>query len=181
VRELGALVAEWGDVEVLALDTFPDVRLPEEARTSYRENAEMKAVAVANATALPALADDSGLEVDALGGAPGVASARYASSDAERIAKLLAALAPDAERTAAFHCAVVLAWPGGRVDVATGSCSGRIAIAPMGTGGFGYDAIFEADELRKTLGAATRAEKDRVSHRARAMRALGLRLRTISR
>ena len=182
VRELGALVAKWGDVEVLSLAAFPRVRLPEETGTSYRENAERKALAVANGTGLPALADDSGLEVDALGGAPGIGSARYALSDAERIAKLLAALEDLAgsARTAAFRCAVVLAWPGGSIEVATGACVGRIAAEPMGTQGFGYDPIFEADELGRTLGTATPAEKERVSHRARAMRALGARLKSIS-
>lgn len=182
VRELGALVAEWGAVEVLSLAAFPNVGLPEETGSTYRQNAELKAVAVAGETGLPALADDSGLEVDALDGAPGVASARYAPSDAERIAKLLAALegVTGPARAAAFRCAVVLAWPAGRVEAATGDCVGRIAVEQMGTQGFGYDAIFEPDELGRTLGTATPAEKDRVSHRARAMRALGAQLERAS-
>jgi len=178
VRELGALIAEWGDVEVLSLADFPNVRLPEETGTTYRENAELKAVAAAAGTGMPALADDSGLEVEALGGAPGVASARYAGSDAARIAKLLAALegTSGSARAAAFRCTVVLAWPAGRIEAASGSCAGRIAVAPMGTHGFGYDPIFEADELGRTLGTASPVEKDRVSHRARAMRVLGAQL-----
>jgi XTP/dITP diphosphohydrolase len=182
LRELGVLVSEWGDVEVLSLTAFPGVRLPEETGTTYRENAELKARAVAAGTGLPALADDSGLEVDALGGAPGIASARYARTDPERIAKLLAALTGrmGVSRTAAFRCAVVLAWPGGSFEVATGACVGRIAVEPVGAGGFGYDPIFESDELGQTLGTASPTERERVSHRARAMRALGARLRGIS-
>ena len=178
VRELGALIAEWGDVEVLSLADVPGVALPEETGATYRENALVKAVAVAHATGLPALADDSGLEVDALDGAPGVASARYAPSDEERIAKLLGSLAGVAgpARTAAFGCAVVLAWPDGRIEAAAGRCAGRIAVAPSGSEGFGYDAIFEPDESGRTLGTMTPAEKARVSHRARAMRTLGGRL-----
>jgi XTP/dITP diphosphohydrolase len=177
VAELGALAAEWGQVEVRSLVDVGPVALPEETGATYAENAALKARAVAGATRLPALADDSGLEVAALGGAPGVRSARWAATDAARIAKLLAALSGVADRRARFVCAVALAWPDGRVDVAEGTCEGTIAAAPAGTGGFGYDPVFVSAELGRTFAAASAAEKERVSHRARAMRALGARLR----
>jgi XTP/dITP diphosphohydrolase len=173
--ELGALVGAWGPVEVVTLEAFPGVRCPEEHETSYEKNALAKARAVAAATGLPALGDDSGLEVEALGGAPGVRSARYAATDAERVAKLLAALATvaDPERRARFRCIVALAWPGGRAVTAEGEVTGRIAAAPSGEGGFGYDPVFvpvEGDG--RTFGEMTTAEKHAFSHRGRAFRAL---------
>jgi XTP/dITP diphosphohydrolase len=182
VDELRVLVREWGDVDALDLREFPDVTLPEETASSYAGNAIAKAHAVAEATGLPALADDSGLEVDALGGEPGVRSARWAgrgATDAERIAKLLGALAgiPEAARAARFRCVVVLAWPDGGLATAEGRCDGRIAQLPEGRGGFGYDPVFVADDIGCSLGRATPVEKRRISHRARAMRLLGDRLR----
>ena len=181
VAELHALAREWEPVEVIPLAAFPGVACPEEGAESYESNAIAKARAVAAATALPALADDSGLEVEALGGAPGVRSARWAATDAERIARLLAALAhlPAAARGARFVCAVALAWPDGRVVTAEGACPGRIAEAPAGRGGFGYDPVFVADELGRTFAEASPGDKARVGHRARAMRALGARLRPV--
>jgi XTP/dITP diphosphohydrolase len=178
VAELARLVAEWGRIEVRSLLDEPGVALPEESGDTYEQNAALKARAVAAATGLPALADDSGLEVDALDGAPGVHSARYGTSDAGRIARLLAALAGcgTAARTARFRCVVVLAWPDGRLHTAEGRCEGTITEAPSGTSGFGYDPVFRSAELGRTFADATSAEKARVSHRARAMRALGARL-----
>ncbi|HJW70549.1 MAG TPA: RdgB/HAM1 family non-canonical purine NTP pyrophosphatase [Candidatus Binatia bacterium] len=173
MRELHALVGAWGAIEVRSLAEFPDVRLPEETGLTYAENALLKARAAAAATNLPALADDSGLEVDALAGAPGVRSARYAPSDAERIARVLAALDGIEDRRARFRCVVVLAWPDGRTESAEGVCAGRIAERPDGAAGFGFDPIFVSDELGRTFAAATAGEKGRVSHRARAVRALG--------
>jgi XTP/dITP diphosphohydrolase len=175
VAELTRLVAEWGSVEVRSLVTAPGLALPEETGASYAENAALKARAVALATGLPALADDSGLEVDALDGVPGVHSARYGASDADRTARLLAALAGRgaAERTARFRCVVALAWPDGRVATAEGRCEGTITAAPSGRGGFGYDPVFRSTDLGRTFAEATREEKARVSPRARAMRALG--------
>jgi len=105
-----------------------------------------------------------------------VRSARWAPTDAARIAKLLGALEGVADRSARFVCAVALAWPDGRVDVAEGRCGGHVATAPSGAGGFGYDPAFVSDELGRTFAQASAAEKDRVSHRARAVRALGARL-----
>ena len=178
LEELRALVAEWGPAEVRSLADFPGVTCPEETGGSYLENALAKARTVAAATALPALADDSGLEAEGLGGAPGVRSARYAPTDAARVARLLAELAgvPRAARRACFRCVVALAWPGGAAVTAEGTCRGRIAIAPSGGGGFGYDPVFVADGLGCSFAAAAPADKQRVSHRARAVRALGARL-----
>jgi XTP/dITP diphosphohydrolase len=163
---------------VRSLADVPPLVLPEETGATYEANATLKARAVAAAAGLPALADDSGLEVDALDGAPGVRSARYGASDGERIGRLLAALAGrrGKERAARFRCVVSLAWPDGRVVSAEGACEGTITEAPEGQGGFGYDPVFHATELGRTFAAASSAEKARVSHRARAMRALGRRL-----
>jgi XTP/dITP diphosphohydrolase len=175
VAELAALVREWGPVATSSLRDHPSVVLPDETGATYAANAALKARAVAAATGLPALADDSGLEVDALGGAPGVHSARYAPTDAARIERLLAALAgrPAPERTARFRCVVVMAWPAGAVVEGEGACEGTITQTPSGTGGFGYDPVFRSAELGTTFAEARPDAKARVSHRARAMRALG--------
>lgn len=175
VAELSALIAEWGPVEVQSLAGHPAVRLPDETGATYADNAALKARAVAAATGLPALADDSGLEVDALGGAPGIQSARYGANDAERIARLLAALAGrhGVERSARFRCVVVLAFPDGRSVAREGVCEGTISEHAAGTQGFGYDPVFHSTELGCTFAEATADAKARVSHRARAMRALG--------
>jgi XTP/dITP diphosphohydrolase len=180
VGELTRLVAAWGaDVEVRALETFPAVTLPEETGATYEENARLKAVAAAAVTAWPALADDSGLEVEALGGAPGLHSARYGPDDAGRIARLLAALQgrPTSERGARFRCVMVLAWPDGRHVAAEGVVEGTVDETPSGANGFGYDPIFRSSELGRTFAEASAEEKARVSHRARAMVALGRLLR----
>ena len=175
IAELGPLVAAWGVVDVVSLDAFPAVRLPEEGDESYLANALAKARAVAAATALPALGDDSGLEVDALGGAPGIRSARWAPSDSQRMAKLLDALrdAVGAARRARFRCVAALVWPDGRTITAEGECAGRIAGTPSGTGGFGYDPVFVPDGLDTTFAAVPPEVKQRLSHRARAIVALG--------
>ena len=175
VAELGPLVAGWGVVDVISLEAFPGVELPEEGDESYAANAVAKARTIATATALPALGDDSGLEVDALGGAPGVRSARWAPTDGERVAKLLDALrdAVGAARGARFRCVAALVWPDGRTITAEGECAGRIAGTPRGTGGFGYDPVFVPDGLETTFAAAAPELKQRLSHRARAIVALG--------
>jgi len=150
----------------------------EESGATFEDNARLKALAFARASGLPTLADDSGLEVDALGGAPGVWSARYAgpgAGDADRYQKLLNALAavPDVRRTARFRCVVALAWPDGAVRTAEGRCEGQIGWAPRGEHGFGYDPVFIVDGF----GGQTMAElppeiKNRISHRARAVQAM---------
>lgn len=161
---------------------IPDV--VEDAGT-FAGNASKKAREVSAITGLPALADDSGLEVDALGGAPGVYSARYAGDphdDAANNAKLLAALhgVPAAKRTARFRAVLALAdvaGPlGGEVITAEGACEGVILDAPRGTGGFGYDPLFFAPELGQTFAEAGVGPKSDLSHRARAMKAMKTRL-----
>ncbi len=175
--ELASLVREWGGIdEVLSLADVGGVALPPETGATYLENAARKAAAVVAATGIAALADDSGLEVDALGGGPGVHSARYAPSDPARIARLLSALDGVVERGARFRCVVGLAWPDGREDHAEGLVEGRIALAATGEGGFGYDPVFVPDELGVTFAAAGAAAKARISHRSRAVRALGVKL-----
>ncbi len=161
--------------------------LPEvvEDADSFVGNAAKKAREIAAATGWPALADDSGLEVDALGGAPGVYSARYAGGhgdDAGNNRKLLAELAavPAAARTARFHSALAVADPAGPLGdellIADGRCEGVILEAPRGTGGFGYDPLFYCPELGATFAEAGLGPKGNVSHRARAMAALAPRL-----
>jgi XTP/dITP diphosphohydrolase len=157
--------------------SVPDV--VEDAPT-LEGNARLKASAIAAATGLPALADDTGLEVDALGGAPGVHSARYAGeppSDTANVVKLLAELVavPPGGRTARFRTVVMVRWPDGREVAAEGVVSGRIAAAPAGSTGFGYDPVFIPDD--DNPGARTFAQlgpgaKHAVSHRGRALRAL---------
>jgi XTP/dITP diphosphohydrolase len=159
---------------VLTLADFPGVILPPEGADSYAENARAKARTVAAATGLLALGDDSGLEVDALGGGPGVLSARYGGeglTDAQRYAKLLEALAgvPALRRTARFRSVIALVEPGGREALVEGEAEGIVLDQPQGTGGFGYDPIFYYPPLDSTFAQLPDAEKNAVSHRARAI------------
>ena len=151
-------------------------RLPDETGASYEENALLKAGYVAIRSGLPALGDDSGLEVDALSGAPGLHSARYGGpglSDGERVAYLLDQLSavPAKARGAGFVCTVVLTTPGGEMRSFKGECRGTIIDGPRGAAGFGYDPVFLSDELGRTFAEATLQEKRRVSHRGRALEA----------
>lgn len=169
-------------VEVTSRPDLPEVA---ETGETFLENAILKACAAATWSGEWALADDSGLEVDALGGAPGVRSRRYAgrdATDAERNARLLARLAkvPDPKRTARFRCVLALMGPDGRVWTAEGVCEGRITHAPRGEHGFGYDPIFQVAGLDRTMAELTPEEKDRLSHRARALAAMAETLRTIA-
>lgn len=143
---------------------------------TFLANARLKARAGAAHFQVPCLADDSGIAVRALDGRPGIGSSRYASTDAERIAKLLGELAPHADRAATFHCALVLVWPDGREVAVEGIVPGQVAPAPRGEGGFGYDPIFLVDEVDKTYAELTAAEKNHLSHRAVAVRELLARL-----
>jgi XTP/dITP diphosphohydrolase len=165
-----------GDVpfEVVLLAAFPGARLPAEGESSYAANALDKARAAAAITGAVALADDSGLEVDALGGAPGVGSARYGgpgATDADRCALLIRALngVPAEARGARFRCVIALADPGGHERVVEGVVEGKIALAPRGTGGFGYDPLFVYPPLGQTFAELPAEVKNRVSHRARAV------------
>lgn len=150
----------------------------EETGETFEENARIKALAYAQASGLLALADDSGLEVDALGGAPGVRSARYGgpgTSDADRYMILLEEMANvlEEDRTARFRCVVAVASPGGDVVTADGVCEGKIGFAPRGVHGFGYDPVFVVEGYGgKTLAELAPDVKNRISHRARAVAAV---------
>jgi XTP/dITP diphosphohydrolase len=148
----------------------------EEAGTDYAENARMKAEAFAKGSGLVALADDSGIEVDALGGAPGPLSARFGGddiSDRQRVALLLERLkgVPPERRSARFRCLIAVARPEGQVSLFEGQCEGRVAEEPRGEGGFGYDPVFLLPERGLTLAELPPEEKNAVSHRGRAARA----------
>ncbi len=177
LREIRAILAA-AHVDVRALSDFPPVALPEEG-DDYAENAVAKARAVAAALGISALADDSGLEVEGLGGAPGARSARYGGpglDDAARVARLLedaAALRGDARR-ARFVCVAALATPDGAVRTARGECRGRLLRSPRGRGGFGYDPIFELGDSGCAMAELPEPAKNRLSHRARALGALFL-------
>lgn len=148
--------------------------MPEETGVTFRENALLKARSVCLQTGLAALADDSGLEVQALHGAPGVYSARYAgvgATDEENCSKLLRALSgtPSSKRRARFVCALALYMPDGTCVEAQGTCSGEIGQTPIGTGGFGYDPLFYYEPLQATFAELSLEQKNAVSHRARAI------------
>jgi len=175
VREIGALLAGL-PVRVVAASEISSVAYPDE-RDDYEANAVAKARTVATALGELAVADDSGLEVDALAGRPGVRSARYGGpglEDAGRVARLLAELGddPSIARDARFVCWAALSDPSGRVTTAKGTCEGRILTSPRGAGGFGYDPIFAPTGSERALAEYTPAEKDAVSHRGAAFRAL---------
>ena len=171
------IAAILGDLGIEFATPAEPLDLGPETGATFAENAVLKARAAASASGTFALADDSGLVVDALGGRPGVLSARFAgpdATDAENNAKLLALMAgvAPAARSARFACAVACAAPGGDVVLGAGECRGRIAAAPRGTCGFGYDPLFEVEGLGLTMAELERAQKNALSHRARALRDL---------
>ena len=174
--EFRELLADWGGEIVFPQDLGLRLEV-EEAGDSFAEIAALKAAAYAAASGLPCLADDSGLEVDALDGAPGIYTARYAgpgASDADRYHKLLDALAgvPEGQRGARFRCAVALVRPGrARAQIAEGTCEGWIAFQPSGSEGFGYDPVFTVPECGCTMAELPREVKNQISHRARALQA----------
>ena len=179
LREIGRICdawpVEWVTVENRDPASFPDV---DEPHDTYFENAFAKARRVAAALDLPAIADDSGIEVDALGGAPGPRSARYAGDEANDKANLQAVIraiagVPPSGRTARYRCVAAIAWPDGREMHAEGVCEGTLARKPRGARGFGYDPIFVPAGWDRTMAELTGEEKDRISHRGRAFRALG--------
>ena len=152
----------------------------EETGTTFEENSLLKAKAVMEASGLPAIADDSGLCVDALGGAPGVYSARYGGEgldDTQRYQLLLENLKGISPRTAKFVSVITCCFPNGDVLSARGECPGTIAFAPMGEGGFGYDPVFWVPELKKTFAQVTAEEKNAISHRGKALQAFQVMLK----
>jgi XTP/dITP diphosphohydrolase len=174
-REIAAIYAHL-PVEIVTLEAFPDVaELPEDG-AAYAENAASKAAAAANATGLVALADDSGVEIDALDGGPGPQSRRFLGNDAtdedrnRRILELLADV-PDGRRTARYRAVVAIARPGAEPRVFEGTCEGTIGRAPRGRGGFGYDPVFVVTPDGRTIAEISFDEKNRISHRAHALRA----------
>jgi XTP/dITP diphosphohydrolase len=169
---LQGLPVRWRLLSDLGIDTEV-----EETGETFEENARLKALAYTRESGLPTLADDSGLVVDALGGAPGVRSARYAgpsASDEDRYRMLLRNLenVPDEARDARFVCVVAVALPDGMLKTAPGTVEGRITREPRGTGGFGYDPVFWVTEMGCTMAQLDTGDKNRVSHRGRALAAL---------
>lgn len=179
VVELRRILAESGldDVNIVGLDDFAEVPEIPETGVTFAENAAAKARSVAEATGLAAVADDSGLCVDVFGGAPGVFSARWCGRHGDDPANMELLLAqiedvPAEFRGASFVCAAVLALPDGRVEVRQGRLSGTVIRAPRGENGFGYDPIFVPEGQDRTTAQMSAQEKDVISHRGRALRAL---------
>jgi XTP/dITP diphosphohydrolase len=179
IREILEVCSDWPvawTLSTAAPSPWPDV---EETGETYLENALLKARAVASALGIPAVADDSGIEVDALGGAPGPRSARFAgpeASDEQNLGLLIERVTevPPEERTARYRCVAACAWPDGREVWSEGACEGRLLPERRGSGGFGYDPIFVPDETPgRTMAEVSPPEKNAISHRGRALRALG--------
>jgi XTP/dITP diphosphohydrolase len=184
LREILADLVEEIGLEVVGVSEYPDVEDVVEDGVTFAENATLKAVAVASATGLPAIADDSGLAVDVLGGAPGIFSARWAGEhggDRANVDLLLSQLddVKDEHRAAGFVCAAVLAMPDGRVFLREGQVRGTLTRAPRGTNGFGYDPILLVDGDTRTLAEYDSDQKNAISHRGKALRALAADLREV--
>jgi XTP/dITP diphosphohydrolase len=175
-----------GEIDLVGLDQFPDTHDVEETGKTFEENALLKASQMCKATGLPAIADDSGLCIDYLNGDPGIYSARWSGvhgDDAANISKVLLQLEgiPLNVRSAHFKCEVALVFPDGhkhqgREFTESGKLSGVITLSPRGTAGFGYDPIFQPDGAELTLGEFAHGEKDKISHRGIAMRAIAPRI-----
>jgi XTP/dITP diphosphohydrolase len=178
VTELRAILAGTGlDVELVGAGEYPGIPDVKETGVTFAENALLKARALAEGTGLPAVADDSGLCVEVLGGAPGIFSARWAGrhgDDAANLSLLLAQLADIGapHRAAHFACAAALALPDGTARVAEGRLHGTLRHTPAGTGGFGYDPVLQPDGETRTCAELTPEEKNAISHRGKAFRAL---------
>ncbi len=177
LEELRRILAPLVPVEVLGLGDVPAYPEVPETGATFEENALIKAREAVARTGLPAVADDSGLAVDALNGMPGVLSARWAgsaTSDPANLRLVLEQIAdvPDGRRGASFECAAVLVTPGGAEQVVRGTMTGALLGSPRGSNGFGYDPIFVPDGETRTTAEMTAAEKDAISHRGRAFRAL---------
>ncbi|MFG7944916.1 RdgB/HAM1 family non-canonical purine NTP pyrophosphatase [Streptomyces cacaoi] len=178
VTELKAILADAGlDLDLVGADAYPDIPDVKETGVTFAENALLKAHALASATGLPAVADDSGLCVNVLGGAPGIFSARWAGwhgDDAANLDLLLAQLSDidTAHRAAHFECAAALALPDGTERVVNGQLRGTLRHEPAGSGGFGYDPVLQPDGESRTCAELSAEEKNAISHRGKAFRAL---------
>jgi XTP/dITP diphosphohydrolase len=177
IAELSRILADvGGGVEIVGLESFPDAPDVPETGLTFADNALLKARAIADCTGLPAVSDDSGLAADALHGMPGVLSARWAGKHGDDVANLellLGQLADVSERGAAFVCVAALVLPGGSGEwTATGVLAGTLTRAKRGSNGFGYDPIFVPEGLPVTTAELAPAEKDAISHRGRAFRAI---------
>jgi len=178
LRELGRICADW-PVQWITVENhdpaaFPDV---DETGDTYLANALLKAAQVSAALGVPAIADDSGIEVDALGGRPGPRSARYAgdeATDEQNLDAMLRAVrgVPSGGRTARYRCVAAIAWPDGRTAHADGVCEGALVNKRRGVRGFGYDPVFVPAGWDETMAELTDEQKDRISHRGRAFRGL---------
>ena len=180
LREMSAILAELG-VEVVSPKDLGITVDVEETGDTFAENAMLKAKAICAASGLPAIADDSGLCVDALNGGPGVYSARYGGEgldDRGRYMLLLNSMRGQTTRAAHFTCSIACAFPNGDTLTAEGRCDGTIAFAPMGEGGFGYDPVFFVPEKAKTFGQLTAEEKSTISHRGKALKSFAEKLET---
>jgi XTP/dITP diphosphohydrolase len=178
LREIEAILSPL-HLKLLSLKDFPDLPEVEEDGTTFAENAGKKARAIARLTGRLTIADDSGIAVYALGGQPGVLSARYAgenATDRERYQKLLDEMAEiqEGKRQATFVCVLAVAFPKGKMQIVEGECRGWITFAPRGKHGFGYDPIFFVPEFAKTMAELEPEVKNRISHRARALEKLKL-------
>ena len=174
VQEISEMLEAQTELQLLSLHSYPDAPVVVEDGTTYEENAIKKASTLATYTGHLTIADDSGLEVDALDGAPGVHSARYGgenASDQDRITKLLDAIqgVPDDQRSGRFICAVAIADPLSQPEVVRGVCEGHILHTPRGEAGFGYDPVFVPAGYDKTFAELGDEIKNRISHRARAL------------
>ncbi len=164
-------------LQVKTLLDFPEIEDVEETGTTFEENAKIKSETISNLLGKMVIADDSGLEVDALDGRPGVYSARYAGiqkDDEDNMDKVLAELTdvPENERTARFRCVLAVSQPGKKTETFAGACEGRILTERRGTNGFGYDPIFFVVEKKKSMAELTAEEKNKISHRAMAIKQL---------
>lgn len=172
VKELREILGNSYNGEILTAADFPNIPDPEETGATFAENARLKAEWYQQRTGMTCIADDSGLVVDALGGRPGIYSARYAPTDAERISKMLKELdaVPADKRTARFVCALCVVTANGQILEETGTLEGRIGFAPAGDHGFGYDPIFLVHSGETTLAQLAPEEKNLLSHRGQAMK-----------
>ena len=180
LKEMSDILARFG-VEVVSPGDLGITVDVEETGTTFAENAMLNAKAICAAAKLPAIADDSGLCVDALNGGPGVYSARYGGeglNDKGRYTLLLNNMRGQTTRAAHFTCSIACAFPNGDTLTAEGRCDGTIAFAPMGEGGFGYDPVFFVPEKAKTFGQLTAEEKSTISHRGKALKSFAEKLET---